>query len=444
MSAGLPHNWDIERAVLGGIMLDARMVEVVAPLVVAEHFSRPQHAALYRLLCELAERGTTDPGSVADEVARRGQEAFGGIAYVLAMPSLCMALDHVEGHARRVRDYATRRKLDMHAAAIRERIAEGVETPEVLDFADGGFRDLAQVARAERPPSSAAEMARAAMDEAREMAEHPRAITGLDAGFTAFTTWFRGLQRGHVYVLGGRPKMGKTSFADAVVVNVARRAGVTCGWASMEMAREDLGRRRLASASVVALDSILTGRLTADDIRRMSEAEEQLADLRILTDDRAGLTASQLRLRWRSVARDYPDLGMLAVDYLQRMGAHDPRWDMRRIVAYNSAAVADLAGELGVAVLLLSQLTRAVESRSDKRPMPSDFMESGSIEADASAILTVYRDEVYVPESADKGIAEINCVANRHGMTGRTKLYFSGEMQRWTQLAEPGMGDGYY
>lgn len=442
---GLPHNWETERALLGGLLLDPSQVPIVANVLGLGDFARPQHAAIFRVLLAGAERGIgVDVIGLLDEAERSGDfERYGGAAYVVALPQACSTVGHLESYAQRIRDHAVRRRLALLADGMREQLDEGAETPAVLDYADGTLREIGTVARAARPMATAAEMADATIEAARLMAEDPRDITGLDTGFAGWNRWFRGLQRGHVYALGGRPKMGKTSHTDAVLVQVARRNKVTCGFASMEMSREDLGRRRLASMSGVTLDRIATGKLEGDDWRRLNEAGDDLAMLSILTDDRGGLSASQIRMHWRSVARDRTDLACLAVDYLQRMASPDPRWDLRRSVAYNSEAIAALADELGVAILLLSQLSRGVESRSDKRPGPSDFLESGRIEADADAILTVYRDEVYNPESADKGLAEIACCANRNGVTGREKMAFLPDTQRWMNYVGVEAG-GYY
>lgn len=435
--AGSSHNWETERAVLGACILGPQMVPVVGGVLGPDDWSRPQHAALWSLMVELAAKGDGGLVSILDAIERQGDRAFdvyGGPAYVVALPQACQSVDHAEHHAKAVRDHAIRRRADLLAAKVREAIAEGKPTIEVVDMLDAGAREIGSVARTDRPPGTAVEMADEAIAECERMAADPREITGLATGMDGPDRWFRGLQRGHMYVLGARPKMGKTAWLDQLLCHVADRQPVTVGLASMEMSREEIGRRRLSQLSGVPLNRIATGRVDRDDIRRLEDARARSERLSVRTDDGKGLSLASLRMRWRAVQRE-EGLALLAVDYLQLLEPANPRWDSRRVVGYNAQGLAALADELACAVVVLSQVTRAVEGRPDKRPGPSDLMESGAIEAAADSILTLYRDEVYQPDSPDKGIAELLCCVNRNGETGRRRMVARLDVQTFTDEA---------
>lgn len=442
---GQKYNWEIERSLLGGLMLDGTQLTTTRELLVAADFHRPQHGALFELLAALSERGkAADVATVMDDIGQRDAfEAYGGAAYVAALPNACPSVENVSDYAERVRAHSVRRRLSMACLAVHAEVRAGeLGLIEQLDSAESQIFAVTRLA-----PVTALHVASELVDQELRVLQalyaNPGAVTGIPTRFVDLDRMLAGLQPSDLIILAARPAMGKTAFAMQLAMEAAR-AGHATGVFSLEMSRGQLTRRMLSSESRTDASRMRTGRLDVDDWRRISEAAERIYDLPIVVGDTPGLTIMQLRAKARLMRSRFPSLGLIVVDYLQLMsGPGGTRETREQAIAGIARGLKVLAKELNIPVVALSQLSRAVESRTDKRPIPSDLRESGAIEQDADVILFLYRDEYYDPNSADKGLAEVIVAKQRNGPTGTVKLAFLGQYTMFQNYAPMGDGDGY-
>lgn len=452
---GLPHNWETERAVLGGLLLDCSQADEIAAIVRAEDFSKPQNAALLRVYQGIMARaGRCDLTALLDEIGGSGDfDAYGGAAYVVSLPQACATVDHLAHHARRVRETADRRRLIVALSAELERVAEpsprdvpGPTAADLCDRATAAIQAVRDGVARDASWTTTAPVVDELAEQVRKAAASPGTLRGLSTGFHDLDRILGGLEATRLYVLAARPGMGKTSLALCVAANVARM-GQRVGVFSLEMGRDQLVAQMVAQRGKVEARRMLEGRGGPDDIRRWQEGSDEVAALPILIDDTAGLSIAEIRARSRAMQRE-GGLGLVVVDYLQLASAPDVRRHGREVeVSAIARGCKGLAKDLGVPVLALSQLNRKCEERADKRPMPSDLRESGAIEQDADALLFLYRDEVYNPQSPDKGLAEVGVPKNRGGATGSVKLAFLPHLTLFQNYAgssgEPDRGSYY-
>jgi replicative DNA helicase len=275
------------------------------------------------------------------------------------------------------------------------------------------------------------------LDRVQEMSENPNDITGLATGYHDLDRMTSGLQAGDLIVLAARPSMGKTSLA----INIAEHAALTHGAVvavfSMEMGASQLAVRIVGSIGRIDQTHLRTGRLTDSEWPRLAEAVEKLRTVSLHIDETPGLTTGELRSAARRLARQHGKLGLIVVDYLQLMGVSSSMSEENRATAVGeiSRGLKMLAKELQCPVLALSQLSRGVESRNDKRPMMSDLRESGAIEQDADLVVFIYRDDYYHPDSKEPGVSEIIISKQRNGPTGTVKLAFIKNITRFENLS---------
>lgn len=450
LDKGFPRNWETERSLLGGLLLDGSMLGEVRELVTAEDFHRPHHAALFRVLCEMGD--ATDPTTVLDEIVRRDAlESVGGASYLLALPAACPSVDSVPAYAARVQDHSARRKVLLAHLRGVERVQAGEADTAAL--IEEGTRELLGIAHG----AGAKEYARPSeiVDERllhwQRACENPGAITGVPTGLHDLDRRLVGLHPADLVVIAGRPASGKTGLCLNIAAHAAK-TGTTVAFFSLEMSRESLVDRLVIAEARVDAQRVRLGELSPhDDWPRLTRAAEVVHALPILIDDTPGLTVSRLRRKARRMRAENPSLGLIVIDYIQLMEGEGRR-DANRteVVGAISRGLKLLAKDLDVPVVVLSQLNRSLESRSDKRPIPSDLRDSGAIEADADVILFIYRDEVYNPESPDKGIAELIVSKQRAGPIGTVKVAFLAQFLLFQNLAsqpwapEPGHGGGGY
>jgi replicative DNA helicase len=267
--------------------------------------------------------------------------------------------------------------------------------------------------------------------------DNPNDVTGVPTGYTDLDEKTSGLQPGDLVIVAGRPSMGKTALSLNIAEHVALDAGLPVAIFSMEMAATQLAMRLLGSLGRLDQHRLRSGRLLDDDWQRLTQAVGRLNDAPIQIDESAALNALEVRARARRLHRQYGKLGLIIVDYLQLMSATGDGENRATEISEISRSLKALAKELSVPVVALSQLNRSLEQRPNKRPVMSDLRESGAIEQDADLILFIYRDEVYNPDSADKGIAEIIIGKQRNGPIGTVKLTFRGENTRFENYADP-------
>ncbi len=429
----MKYNWEVERSLLGGLMLDASQLAEVREAVRAEDFHNPRHGALFTLLIEVVERtGNCDVISVMDEVGRRDAfEDYGGAAYISGLPNACPSVENIESYAARVREHATRRNLVVVAEAIIGSVRAGEkDLPTLLDDAQREVFALSQLS-GKSEWHALSEVIDKQFMVIQERSRNPGDVTGITTGFVDLDKKLAGFNRSDLIILAARPAMGKTALALNMAVAAADKSGVAVGIFTLEMSRQQLATRMLCAEAMVDASKVRTGHLDpVDDWRKLSRAAEKLSDLPIEIDDAGGLTISSLRSKARRLKAKRPELGLLIIDYLQLMeGQGGAKESRENAVSGISRGLKLLAKELDIPIVALSQLNRTLENRPNKRPQPSDLRESGSIEQDADIILFIYRDEVYHEDSPKKGLAEVIVAKNRSGAIGDVTLTFDG---RWT------------
>ena len=436
--------WEVERALLGGLLLDPSQVVDVAERGVAESFSRPPHANLFKLMLEMQEQGTKpEIVGVIDEISRRNADDFDGVAYVAQLPNACPSVENLGVYAERIRDASLRRRLVDAAQQIAETVKnEPKDLPALMDEAEKTIFGVTQLSGREdwHPLSVVVD------DEFKAIQERARApghVVGLPTGFYDLDAKLTGLAPGQLVVLAARPGMGKSAFALNIGLEAAKRGPV--GIFTLEMSRQEVATRMLCSTAEVDMRAVRTGILEQRDWSKLSRAVEELHALPIEIDDSPGVTIMQLRSKARRLFAKRRGLSLIVVDYMQLMsGSGGPKESRENQISTISRGLKVLAKELEVPVLALSQLNRGVESRTAKRPLPSDLRESGAIEQDADIILFIYRDDFYNKDSPDKGLAEIIIAKNRAGPTDSVKLVFDGQFTRFSNYADPArVGDPY-
>ncbi len=441
----LSHNVETERALLGGLLMDSSQVMEASERIRPEDFARPANQKLFALLLELVERDrVADVVSVMDELEKRGEmDAAGGIQHILSLPDACPSVASVPVYVDRVREHAVRRRLQLAAEAIIENVQEGAaDLPTLLNDAESSVFAVTQLS-GKADWTHVSTVVDEEMMAIQRRAAAPGDVTGITTGFIDLDKKLTGWQKGNLIILGARPAMGKTALALNFALHAAQSGDVGVGIFSMEMSRAELVTRMLTSEARVDAGKVRTGHIDPhEDWVRLGRAAQAIHGLPIYIDDSSGLTIAALRSKARRLRSECKQLGLIIVDYLQLMqGSGGPKESRENAISTISRGLKILAKELEIPVIALSQLNRGVEARQDKRPMSSDLRESGAIEQDADVILFIYRDEVYNPESAQKGEAEIIIAKQRAGETGPVKLAWLGEYTLFQNL-QPSHGGG--
>ena len=443
----LPQSLEAERAVLGGLMLAPDQCLVIAESLSPEDFHREAHGKLFGLMVGMAEANKpTEMVAVIEQViATNSAEDVGGLAYVQGLSDNVPSTQNLDYFAKIVEQRAIARRLIQGVQEIESQARTGgSELDELLDFAERTVFDVTQQG-AKQDWEQLSSVVDSAFMKIQERSEAgPGEVTGVPTGFMDLDRLLAGLHSSDLLVLAARPAMGKTALALNVALNAAHH-GCGVGIFSLEMSREQLATRLLCAQGRVNAGSVRTGNLNKDrDWPRLADSAEVLCTLPLFIDDTPGLTITQIRSKARRLKSACPELGLIVVDYIGLMGTNDPRASRERQVALSSMGLKNLAKELEVTVLALSQLNRGVEMRDNKRPRLSDLRESGAIEQDADVIMFIYRDEYYNPDSSpEPGVAEVIIGKQRSGRTGTIKLAFQGEYLRFENLARD-MGHGGY
>src|SRR5215472_11866251 len=441
-----PHSLDAEQSVLGGLLLDNAAVDKIGDLLFAADFYNDAHRNVFEAITNLiADNKPADVVTVAEVLASlKKLEYIGGMAYLGALVENVPTAANIRRYAEIVRERAILRRL----AAAGGEIADAAYQPlgrgvrEILDQAETKVFEIAE--HGARGQQGFVEL-RPLLTQAVERIEvlfnrdNPSDVTGVPTGFADLDHMTSGLQEGDLIVIAGRPSMGKTALALNIGEHIALAARLPVAVFSMEMGAMQLAMRMMGSTGRLDQQKIRTGRLTNEDWERLSSALGRLNDAPIHIDETPALNALELRARARRLSRQYGGrLGAIIVDYLQLMQAVGEGENRATEISEISRSLKALAKELKVPVMALSQLNRSLESRTDKRPMMSDLRESGAIEQDADVIFFIYRDEVYNPETAEKGAAEIIIGKQRNGPIGMVPLTWIGEYTRFENMAAPG------
>ena len=439
-----PHSVEAEQSVLGGMLLDATAWDKVADLIGEKDFYRAEHRLIFQHIGRLTDRAKpVDVITVAESLESNNElDKAGGLSYLGSLAQNVPSAVNVRRYAEIVRERAIMRKLAEVGGEIATSALNpaGRDADQLLDEAESKVFEIAEAGERGRqgfmpmPPLLTQVVERIETLYGRDDAS---AVTGIATGFTDLDEQTAGLQAGDLIIVAGRPSMGKTAFAINIAEHVALKGNKPVAIFSMEMGGAQLAMRMIGSVGRLNQHTLRTGRLQDDDWARMTHALGQLNDAPIFIDETAGLNALELRSRARRLYRQNDGLGLIVVDYLQLMTAPSNKASENRATEISeiSRSLKALAKELHVPVVALSQLNRSLEQRPNKRPVMSDLRESGAIEQDADLILFIYRDEVYNPDSPDKGKAEVIIGKQRNGPIGMVPLTFRGEFTQFVDYA---------
>jgi replicative DNA helicase len=427
-----PHNLEAESALLGSILIDHDAIVDLSFLQSGDFFIE-RNAWIYQGLKELHEKRTpADLVTLCDLLQQQGRlDEIGGAAYLSGLISATPTSIHAEYYARIVeRDAIKRRYLDT-AAKIAKLAYECDEPEELLGKAESLL--LAAVdSRVEDKTRFMGDLANMVYDHI-ERVKQAGGITGIPTGLTDLDKLLGGLQRSDLVVMAGRPGMGKTSLAMQIAKNAAKNHGKKSLFFSLEMGKEQLAQRVVSSETGIEVNRLRTGNIRDGEWELFFKAQKAMSEYPIAVDDTPGLSPSQLRSKAIRHQARY-GLDLVVVDYVQLMASDHREQNRHQEISIISRACKVLARELNIPVILLSQLSREVERRRDKRPMLSDLRESGAIEADADIVLFIYRDEVY-NEKAIPGVAEIIIAKHRSGPTGFISSFFKKQTTEFIDIA---------
>ncbi len=433
-----PQNLEAEESVLGAMLLSPTAVGTVSEILDASDFYRESHAKMFRAVLGLWSKGEpVDAITLANELDERGElEAVGGQSRVAELAALVPSTSNVEHYARIVKEMATLRGL---VRAGQEIAKLGQERPgEVIDLVDRAEQIVFELAqqRVTGDFTHIETLLKESFERITQLYEAGAEITGIPSGFRELDLITSGFQPGNLVILAARPSMGKSSLGFCIAANLAVRHEIPVALFTLEMSKAEVTQRMMCSEAKVELQRLRTGRLAQDDWPRLTTACDRLTKAPIYVDDTGSTTIMEVRSKARRLKAREPSLGLILVDYLQLMTSGATAENRVQEVSQISRALKVLARDLDVPILAMSQLSRAVEQRHDKRPILSDLRESGSLEQDSDLVFFVYRDEYYLGEESDQqGLAEIILAKHRNGPTGTVKLSFLRRYAKFADLA---------
>ena len=441
IASGLPANVEAERSILGAILLDNFAYNQAAEFLRAEDFSLDSHRRIYSRMVDLAESSRPiDLITLVEELDRRKDlQAIGDAPYISSLLDGVPDRPSIEHYVRIVRDKALLRGL-IHASntAIARASEQSDPAEEILNDAEATIFQLSEK-RIGRGFMGVQEIVKESFGSVDALLQRGQRITGLATHYTDLDEMTSGLQPSDLIIIAARPSMGKTAFAMNIAENSAIQEGKVVGIFSLEMSREALLLRMLCSSARVDSHKMRTGSLWREDMEKVIQAMDKLANAPVFIDDTPGISLSEMRAKARRLQQSEKRLDMIIVDYLQLMSATGgKRYENRtQEVSAISRGLKALAKELRVPVVALSQLSRAPESRGgDHRPQLADLRESGSIEQDADLVMFIFREEVYKPDDPElDGRAEIIIAKQRNGPTGRVGLAFIKRSTRFESMA---------
>ncbi len=435
-----PHNPDAERSVLGAALLSKDALFDVVEAVKPEDFYDPNHKEIFSVLYELSKKNApVDALTVSEELDRRGSlEMVGGRAYVAGLSSTTPTTANAAEYAKIVAEKASIRRLIEKADDI---VAKGydksMDAGQLLDYAENGIFEISQ-ARQKGAYVPLKDVLLSNIDAIDKASKLKDGLTGVTTGFKDLDAKTSGLQRSDLIILAARPAMGKTAFALSLALNAAIKGGASVMVFSMEMAKEQLGQRLLSMESKVEMQKLKTGRLERRDWDDVNVALEVLSGAEIFIDDTAGISIMEMKSKCRRLKAE-KKLDLIIIDYLQLMNPEGRSLDSRtQEISVISRNLKLLARELNCPVIVLSQLSRNPEQRTDHRPMLSDLRDSGSIEQDADIVLFLYRDEYYNENTDAPGECEVIIAKQRSGPTGTVKVAWLDKITKFVDSAGSG------
>jgi len=433
-----PHSIEAEQSVLGGLLLDNSAWDRIADFLGEDDFYRYDHRVIFQHLVKLIN--ATKPADVItvfEALSSSGKaEEVGGLTYLNALAQNTPSAANIRRYAEIVRDRGVLRRLITVADEIATQALnpQGKEVKQLLDEAESKIFAIAEEgARGAQGFQAIQPLLTQVVERIDELynRDNQNDITGVPTGFIDLDRMTSGLQPGDLIIVAGRPSMGKTAFSLNIGENVAIDSGLPVAVFSMEMGSAQLAMRMLGSVGRLDQSRLRIGKLNDEDWPRLTHAIQKMNDAQLYIDETPALSPIELRARARRLARQCGKLGLIIIDYLQLMSGSSPGENRATEISEISRNLKGLAKELGCPVIALSQLNRSLEQRPNKRPVMSDLRESGAIEQDADVILFIYRDQVYNPDSPDKGTAEIIIGKQRNGPIGTVRLTFLGEYTKF-------------
>jgi replicative DNA helicase len=435
-----PQNLDAEESVLGAMMLSPAAIAAVSDVLSPDgrEYYRESHAKVYRAALSLYAKGEpVDAITLVDELDERGElEDVGGKVRIHELAALVPASANAGHYAQIVKEAATLRGLIRVGGEIARLGWERPgETPELVDRAEQILFDLSQE-KATSEFSHIETLLKESFERITQLYESGADVTGVPSGFRDLDRITSGFQEGNLVVIAARPSMGKSALGLGVAANLSVRKNVPVALFTLEMSKSEVTQRLMCSEAKVESQRLRTGKLSADDWPRLTAACDKLAKAPMYVDDTGSITMMEIRSKARRLKSRHPDLGLIIVDYLQLMTSGTTVENRVQEVSQISRSLKVLARDLDVPIVALSQLSRAVEQRHDKRPILSDLRESGSIEQDADIVMFIYRDEYYNAEESDQqGLAEVIVAKHRNGPTDTVKLSFLKRYAKFSDLA---------
>jgi replicative DNA helicase len=431
-----PQNIEAEQAVLGAIFLEPTALTTASEILVPEDFYRASHQKIFRTMLQLSDRGEpVDLVTVTSELADANSlEEIGGVSYLTELANAVPTAANIEYYAKIVEEKSILRRLIRTATSIAQ---DGyTREDEVEDLLNEAERKILEVSQRKNTSGfqNIKDILVKTYDNIEMLHNRKGEITGIPTGFIELDRMTAGFQRSDFIIVAARPSVGKTAFALNIAQNVATKTGENVAIFSLEMGAQQLVMRMLCAEGNINAQNLRTGKLTTEDWGKLTMAMGSLSNAGIYIDDTPGIRVSEIRAKCRRLKQEQ-GLGMVLIDYLQLIqGSGRNRENRQQEVSEISRSLKALARELDVPVIALSQLSRSVEQRQDKRPMMSDLRESGSIEQDADIVAFLYRDDYYDKDSENKNIIEIIIAKQRNGPVGTVQLAFIKEYNKFVNL----------
>ena len=432
-----PYNKEAEQSVLGSCLHSSEAIAKALEILSEEDFYKAANKKIFIVMREQFEANEPiDVLALADRLRKKDElENVGGLEYLSLLEDYVPTATAVSHHAKILREKKILRDLIQTATDIvSNSYSDRDDVDTLLDKAE---QSIFEISEKRTKPSffKLPDVIRENVSQLEKLSMEPGMVTGLSCGFTDLNQMTAGFQPSDLIILAARPSMGKTSFALDIARFVSLHEGIPTAIFSLEMSKQQLGVRLLCSQAQVDSQKVRTGYLARTDWPKLHEAGRRLSEAKMFIDDSAALSVLDLRARARRLAAEQP-LGLIIIDYLQLMQGRGNPESRQLEVSDISRGLKALAKELNVPILALSQLSRAVESRTDKRPLLSDLRESGSIEQDADVVMFIYRDVVYNPETDDPGKTEILVRKQRNGPIGDVRLHFESKFTRFFDRTE--------
>ena len=442
-----PHSIEAEQSLIGGLLIDNAAWDRIGDVVRETDFYRDDHRRIFRHIGKLIQMGRpADVVTVYESIEQSNEvDQTGGLGYLGEIANATPSAANIRRYAEIVRERAILRQL----VTVGDEIAGNALNPagrDVKTLLDDAEQRIFQIAEAGNRSNNGFVPIQPLLGEVVERMETLLArdsqydITGVATGFADLDRMTSGLQPGDMIVVAGRPSMGKTAFALNIAEHVGVELRLPVAIFSLEMSGPQIATRFLSSVARIDQSKLRTGRLTDDEWDRMTVALGKLHEAPIHIDDTGAINSTDLRARARRLHRQFGKLGLIVIDYLQLMSSNRDNENRATEISEISRSIKALAKELQVPIIALSQLSRKVEERNDKRPLMSDLRESGAIEQDADIIMMMYREEYYKPDTQDKGVAEVIITKHRNGPTDTVRLTFLGEYTKFENFASGSAG----